>query len=413
MLSYSFYETDARIKQYASALVRRGETVDVIALRQPGHPVRASFDGVNVFRIQTRTVNERGVLTYLLRIIRFLFAAFVFMARRHFKEHYQLIHVHSVPDFMVFAAMIPKLLGVPVILDIHDVLPELYASKFRVAHNSFWFRFLVLVERVSIRFADHVIVANHLWCERVARRCGQPEKCSPIRNYPAPRLFNPRLRTRTDGKFLITYPGSLNLHQGVDIAIRAFARVKPQMPDAEFHIYGEGPAKESLIKLAAELGASDRVVFHGLLPTEQIVQIMANTDLAIEPKRAASSFGNEALSMKIFEFMALGVPLIVSRTTIHQYYYNDSLVRYYDGDSVEQLADTILLLRRDASLRKEQVASALQYAQVNNWEVEKSQYLRIVDALTGKRSVKGAPELVPPAPIPVEPELINSDLLNK
>lgn len=411
MLSYSFYETDARIKQYAAALVERGDTVDVIALRQPGHPVRASFDGVNVFRIQIRKVNERGALTYLLRIMRFLIAASLFMARRQFRERYQLIHVHSVPDFLVFAAIVPKLLGTPVILDIHDVLPELYASKFRIAHDSFLFRVLVLIERMSIAFADHVIVANHLWCERVAGRCGEPEKCSPIRNYPAPRLFNPSLRTRTNGKFLITYPGSLNLHQGVDVAIRAFAKVQGQMNDAEFHIYGEGPAKESLIGLAADLGVSDRVIFHGLLPTEQIVQVMANTDLAIEPKRAASSFGNEALSMKIFEFMALGVPLIVSRTKIHQYYYSDSLVKYYDGDSADQLAATILLLRRDANLREQQIANALRYVAANNWKVEKGQYLQIVDSLTDRKSGKGQPAKLAPRLRPsAEPELINSEV---
>src|SRR5882724_9961408 len=84
MLAYSFYEADARIKQYATALVERGDTVDVIALRQPGQPTRSVLSGVNVFRIQTRTINERGPLTYLFRIIRFLFLSAAFVARRHF-----------------------------------------------------------------------------------------------------------------------------------------------------------------------------------------------------------------------------------------------------------------------------------------------------------------------------------------
>lgn len=359
MLAYSFYETDARIKQYATALVERGDTVDVIALRQPGQPNHCVLNGVNVFRIQTRTINERGPLTYLFRIMRFLLLSAAFIARRHFSEKYQLIHVHSVPDFLVFAAIIPKLLGTPVILDIHDLLPEFYASKFHVARGSFLFRCLVLVERLSIAFANHAIVANHLWCERVAMRCGAPQKCSPIRNYPVRGLFTPNIRSRSNGKCLITYPGSLNWHQGVDVAITAFAKIKDQMPDAEFHIYGEGPAKESLIRLADSLGLSNRVIFHGLLPTEQIVQVMADTDLAVEPKRAGSQFGNEALSMKIFEFMAVGVPLVVSRTKIHQYYYTDTLVKYYDDDNDEELAAKILMLRKNPALRQQQVANAL------------------------------------------------------
>jgi len=387
MLAYSFYETDARIKQYATALVQRGDTVDVVALRQPGQPERSVLNGVNVFRIQTRMINERGPLTYLFRIMRFLVTAALVIGRRQISEKYQLIHVHSVPDFLVFAAFVPKFLGTPVILDIHDVLPEFYASKFRVQRGSFLFRCLVLVERVSIAFANHAIVANHLWCERVAKRSGMPKKCSPIRNYPARGLFNPNIRTRGNGKFLITYPGSLNWHQGVDVAIAAFAKIKDQIPDAEFHVYGEGPAKESLIRLAESLGLGGRVVFHGLLPTEQIVQVMADTDLAVEPKRAGSQFGNEALSMKIFEFMAVGVPLVVSRTQIHQYYYADALVKYYDGDDEAELASNIILLRKNPDLRQRQIANALKYVEAHSWDIEKYQYLGIVDSLVAKEPV--------------------------
>jgi glycosyltransferase involved in cell wall biosynthesis len=372
---------DARIKQYANALVERGDTVDVIALRQVGQPVHAVLNGVTVYRIQTRTVNERSPLSYLFRITRFLIATAIFIASRHRSERYNLVHVHSVPDFLVFAALMPRLYGTPVILDIHDLLPEFYASKFGVRRDSFLFRCLVLVERISIAFADHTIVANHLWCERVAQRCGNPQKCSPIRNYPARRLFNPSLRTRCNGKFLITYPGSLNWHQGVDVAIRGFAKIKDKMPDAEFHIYGEGPSKQTLIKLADQLGITDRVIFHGVLPTEEIVRVMANTDLAIEPKRAGSEFGNEALSMKIFEFMAVGVPLVVSRTRIHQYYYEDSLVKYYDDDNEDQLAAGVLFLRDNPSVREEQIANALKYVQANNWDVEGNKYLGIIDSL--------------------------------
>jgi glycosyltransferase involved in cell wall biosynthesis len=397
MLAYSFYETDARIKQYATALVERGDTVDVIALRQPGQPNHCVLNGVNVFRIQTRTINERGPLTYLFRIMRFLLLSAAFIARRHFSEKYQLIHVHSVPDFLVFAAIIPKLLGTPVILDIHDLLPEFYASKFHVARGSFLFRCLVLVERLSIAFANHAIVANHLWCERVAMRCGAPQKCSPIRNYPVRGLFTPNIRSRSNGKCLITYPGSLNWHQGVDVAITAFAKIKDQMPDAEFHIYGEGPAKESLIRLADSLGLSNRVIFHGLLPTEQIVQVMADTDLAVEPKRAGSQFGNEALSMKIFEFMAVGVPLVVSRTKIHQYYYTDALVKYYDDDNDEELAAKILMLRKNPALRQQQVANALKYVEAHSWDAERYQYLGIVDSLVAREPVLQS------SPAPLEP----------
>jgi glycosyltransferase involved in cell wall biosynthesis len=125
-----------------------------------------------------------------------------------------------------------------------------------------------------------------------------------------------------------------------------------------------------------------------LIPTEQIVQVMADTDLAVEPKRAGSQFGNEALSMKIFEFMAVGVPVVASRTRIHQYYYNDELVKYYDSDDESGLAANILLLRKDSRLRHQQVANALKYVEAHSWDVDKFQYLGIVDALVAKEPVR-------------------------
>lgn len=382
MLAYSFYESDSRIRQYALALVERGDSVDVIALRQPGEPVHVVLEGVNVFRIQTRTYNERGHLSYLYRIMRFLVVCAVFLAWKHVRRRYQLIHVHSVPDFLVFAALLPRLTGTPVILDIHDLLPELYASKFHAKRDSLLFRLMVWVERCSVAFSSHVIIANHLWCERVALRSAKPEKCSTIRNYPDPTLFHPLPHKEGNGKFLLTYPGTLSWHQGVDVAINAFARIKDQIPDAEFHIYGDGPAKLSLMELAGTRGLAERVIFHDTLPTREIARVMAGTDLAVEPKRANSEFGNEALSMKILEFMAVGVPLVVSRTKIHAYYYDDSMVKYYDDDNEDQLAANMVLLRRDAALRKQLISNAAKYVEANNWQVRKKEYIRLVDSLT-------------------------------
>src|SRR5579875_1278113 len=225
MLSYSFYESDTRILQYTKALTERGDAVDVLALRDEGKPTFEIMDGVRIYRIMGRKVNERSQLVYLTRVLRFLLYSTWVIARRQISERYQVIHVHSVPDFLVFAALAPKLLGAQVILDIHDILPEFYASKFACGTDSFLFKLLVLVEKFSIAFADHVIIANEIWYQRLLSRSVRPEKCSTIINYPDPQLFCTRPKVRADDKFLIIYPGTLNIHQGLDIAIRAFAKV--------------------------------------------------------------------------------------------------------------------------------------------------------------------------------------------
>jgi glycosyltransferase involved in cell wall biosynthesis len=299
MLAYSFYESDTRILQYATALAKRGDTVDVLALRRnQEQPEFEVLNGVNVYRIQSRTVNEKGLFSYANRIFRFFLRSTWFLRGKHKQHPYDVVHVHNVPDFLVFAAIFPKWQGVPVILDIHDLLPAFYASKFKISNRSLLFKLLTFMERCSAAFATHVIIANHLWRDRLVARSSRADKCSVVRNHPDLDIFVALAahEREKNQRFLLTYPGSLNAHQGLDVAIRAFASIADQIPDADFHIYGEGPAKPALIELADHLGMQGRIIFHNFLPSREIARVMAGTDLAIEPKRATSAFGNEALS---------------------------------------------------------------------------------------------------------------------
>src|SRR5437899_1233564 len=207
MITYSFYEYDSRVQQYVTALRKRGDTVDIIALRSDGRPKFEVVDGVNVYGIQPRIRDEQGPLTYLVRILRFFLHSAATIAKRHIANPYHLIHIHSVPDFLVFAGLIPKLCGVPVILDIHDILPEFYSSKFNAPPDSVAFKLLLLVEKASTSFANHVIIANHLWLERLVSRSVRTEKCTAIRNYPDPRQFVARLKAKNGEKILVMYPG--------------------------------------------------------------------------------------------------------------------------------------------------------------------------------------------------------------
>ena len=385
MLAYTFYESDPRVRQYATALAERGDTVDVIALRQDDRPKREVLNGVNVFRIQHRAINEQTSLDYLYRVTRFLLHSAATLGRRHLANSYHLVHVHSVPDFLVFAALVPKLFGAAVIIDIHDLLPELYASKFGVNHDSVWFKSMLFAERCSCVFADHVIVANDLWRERLVSRSTRADKCTSIRNYPELALFRSHTKERRNGKFLITYPGSLSQHQGLEVAIRAFARVADRMPGTEFHIYGEGPDKPRLIQLAQALHLEGRVFFHGLVSTTDVAGVIVNSDLLVEPKLVKSPFSNEAASTKILESMAARVPVVASRTRIHARYYDNSTVMYYDSDDEADLAECIFSLWRDPQLRDQLVSRATRYVEQNNWEAKKGEYLRLVDTVVARR----------------------------
>jgi len=381
MLAYTHYESDNRVMRYAETLAARGDTVDVLALRHRNDEPPTANPSVNVLPIQARTRNESTRIAYLCRVLTFLVRAACLLHQRHRRQPYDLIHVHSVPDFLVLAAAWPRQAGAKVILDIHDLLPEFYASKFAAGRETTVFKVLRWIERRSAALAEHVIIANDLWRARLIRRSVPGEKCTTILNYPDPRIFARQQTARRNDRFVFLYPGSLNWHQGVDLAIRAFAKIKERVPHAEFHIYGAGPEKTRLRQLAGELNLAGRVQIRDSVSLRKVAGIMAAADVAVVPKRG-DTFGNEAFSTKTLEFMMLGVPVIVAATAIDQFYFNESLVKFFRPDDSDDLAAAMLQLFEDPRLRDHLVGNAAAFAQRYDWRVNQHIYLDLVDALT-------------------------------
>jgi glycosyltransferase involved in cell wall biosynthesis len=378
---YAFYENDNRVRRYAETLVARGDVVEIIALRRPHQSVEEVIRGVRVFRIQRRKRNERGRLSYMFRLLLFFFRSALFLSWRHLRNPYQLVHVHSIPDFEVFAALLPKMTGCKVILDIHDIVPEFYASKFEVSEHSLLFRALLVTERWAASFADHVIIANDIWRETLVSRSVPAARCTVILNWPDSTIFCRAGRVRPDSKFVMLYPGTLNRHQGIDIAIRSLALIKDVVPEVEFHIYGEGSDRDNLERLVNDLSLQGRVLLRDSVPLLEVPRLIENADLGIVPKRK-DCFANEAFSTKILEFMSMGVPVIVSDTKIDKYYFDDSVVKFFRGQDERDLADRMIEMIRNSELRERQATNALKFVANKGWDVKKAEYLDLVDRLT-------------------------------
>lgn len=380
MLAYAFYESDNRIMRYADTLAKRGDIVDVIALKHPNLPTFEIIKNVNVYRIQKRIINEKNKFTYLYRLMTFFIRSSFFLIKKHRQNPYDVIHVHSVPDFEVFAAVFPKLQGAKIILDIHDIVPEFYASKFSTGKNSFFFKLLVKIEQLSIKFSDHVIISNHLWYKTLVNRSVDENKCTTIMNYPDENIFYQRPRIRHDDKFIIIYPGTLGWHQGLEIAVKAIDKLKDHMPSAQLHIYGRGSERDNLADLITKLNLQDRVFLKESLPITEIADVMVNADLAIVPKKN-DPFGGEAFSTKTLEFMSLGIPIILSRTKIDDFYFNDNVVKFFEPDNCDDLVSAIFELYENKILRDQLKNNALKFVEDFKWSKKKNEYFNLVDNL--------------------------------
>lgn len=395
MLAYTNYEGDNRVRRYAETLAKRGDQVDVVALvglhsRKPVEEI----NGVTLYRIQRRECDERNKWEYGWRLVRFLIRSSRFVTTLHKRNQYDLIHIHNMPDFLAFAAWYPKLTGAKLILDIHDLVPELFANKFKTKLKPAYVYALKAIEKCSVRFVDHVIVSNDLWRQTLVARSVPAGKCSVFVNHVDPSIFYRRARTRNDGRYIILFPGSYQWHQGLDIAIEALVLVRDKVPNAELHLYGGGEGEDAarLGRLVQQLGLSESVRFCKGVPLEQIADVMANADLGIVPKRA-DSFGNEAYSTKIMEFMSQGLPVVASRTKIDDFYFEEGVVHFFRSGDRLALAEAIVDVVDDKNLRGSLIARGFEYVERYGWDKAKGTYLDLIESLLTERfdDIKLAP----------------------
>jgi glycosyltransferase involved in cell wall biosynthesis len=303
------------------------------------------------------------------------------MTVRHLRHPYDVVHVHVPPDFHALALLLVRLTGARVILDIHDLTPELYADKFVDGQSSIVVRMLKLIEKLSCSMANHVIAANDLWRTTLINRSVSDNRCTAIINYPGPVFMRERKLLPQADVPLVLYPGTLSAHQGLSVALYAVRLLLDRNVQLHLAIYGRGPEEQPLRKLAQELELKNAFSLHPVLPLDQISAIMASATVGIVPK-LAKGFGGQAFSTKILEFMAVGVPILVSATPIDTFYFNDSLVEFFKSGDAKDCAIHLERLLQDKELRASRIMAGRSFVAVNNWESKKSIYLDIVDSVT-------------------------------
>lgn len=383
-IAYTFYERDFRVRRYSEMLVQNGNRVDVIALKTKGELKKTVFNGVNVFKIQNRDFNEKGRFDYFFKIIFFFIKGSIVLLFNHFRFKYHIIHIHNVPDFLVFMTIVPKLLGVKIILDIHDILPELYCEKFNRSFNSLFAKILLIIEKISINFSDYVIVANDLWRNKIIDRNKLPEKkCIALLNYADLKFFKGITPKHKIEQLRLIYPGHISHHHGIDIAIKGFAIIKKHIKNAKFDIYPSSfisDYRKSIELLIKELHLEDYISFFKPYKFEEISSIFSNASIGIVPKRGGL-FTSEAFSTKIFEFMAAGVPVVASKTKIDQYYFDDSMIKFFEQENHEDMAIQVIELFNDLKERKRISKNGLEFVSFNNWDYNKQKYSAAIENL--------------------------------
>jgi glycosyltransferase involved in cell wall biosynthesis len=386
MIVHSYYDEDPRVRREAEALVAAGRPVTVIGLRREHDDRESVVAGVRVIRLDVQRHQGAGLGTYLREYLSFLVRAGWRAATIHRRRHVALVQVHSLPDFLVFAALPLRLAGVPVILDLHEAMPELFRSRFPRAANPAIQWLLRLQERLSIRAATLTLSVNEAMRGRLIALGEDPESIVMVRNLPSLRRFDPALHPRRsfaeDGVVRVVYSGALTPIYELEVGIRALGRLARSRPDLRLtlDVYGRGDSQPQFEQLAADEGIADDVRFHGRIPLEDMPAVLARSDIGLAPTRL-DPFTELSLSTKVYEYAAMGVVVIASRLPlVERTFPPGSVVPYEPGDDAS-LAAAIEHVVDDPAAREASIARAAEAVRESSWETESIAYVELVNRL--------------------------------
>jgi glycosyltransferase involved in cell wall biosynthesis len=386
MIVHSYYEEDPRVRREAESLVGAGRPVVVLGLRAPGGPARSEVAGVRVEHLDVQRHQGAGLGVYLREYVTFLALALFAAVRLHRRERFGLVQVHSLPDFLVFAALPLRLVGVPVLLDLHEAMPEFFRSRFPRASNPLVHRLLVLQERLSAAVSTATITVNASMRDRLVRLGVPASKVGVVVNSPSLARFDarayPRRGFREDGRLRLVYTGALTPTYEMDVAVAAVAHIAAARPDLDvtLEIYGRGDSEPALQAQASSLGVLDRVTFHGRVPIEDVPRRVASADIGLAPTRH-DQFTDMSLSTKVFEYAAMGKPVVASRLPMVEATFPGGTVSAYTPGDPAAMADAILAFADDPIAREAAVARTAEIVRAGSWEHEAVGYLALVERL--------------------------------
>lgn len=379
MIAYTNYRTDPRVIRAAEAALEAGYQVDFLALRRNGEPDEESIRGVRVIHLRQERYRGGGVGLYLLAYFAFFVRCLFKSASLTLRRRYRVVHVNNIPDFLVFSALIPKLLGAKIWLDIHDPMPNTFASKFKSGDAGFFFKLLLWQERFSAWFADRVLTVHDPVKDLVLVRQHRlaADSIQVIANFADDQVFPLQPDYDAGGKLRLVFHGTILERYGLRELMHALSAMKHR-DLISVQIIGEGDFSSTLQRLIVDLHLEQQVVFtNRLFPLHDIPQIIRGANLGLVPLEI-SSITNFALPLKMLEYISLGLPVITVRNAAIGYYFTEHDCLYYQPDNPDSLRDLLDRVATDRELLKHYRERAVQLRDRFLWSREKRKYVDLL-----------------------------------
>jgi len=379
---HATYPADPRVRRQAEALTRSGHQVDILCLRGAGQPAAEQGGGLRIIRLPVDRAFT-GFVGHMAEYLAFAGMAAVRLAREHRRRRYQLVQVATVPDFLVFAAAPLKLSGIPLLLDLHEDMPEFFRDRFAAPALRPLLPLVGGVARASAAVADELITVHEPLRQLAIGRGVPPGKISVVMNSADPRLFDPSRHPRRpfmeDGELRLIHHSNLQRIYGLEVLIDAVVRIGPSLP-LRVDIYGDGPYRPQLEAAVARTGTADRVQLNGPVPIEELPRLIAGADVGVLPT-LDEPYLHLSLSTKLLEYATMGITIIGSDLATVRAHFTPEAIRYVPGGDPDALATAIREVAADPVAAARFGAEAHRQAAEYGWEAQAARYLEIVERL--------------------------------
>ncbi len=393
-------EYEPPVQREAEALVGAGFDVEVICMRHPKRARRAIVNEVEITSLPAAH-GRSSRLRYALDYAWFFGLAASTVTLRHLRRPYTVVQVNTMPDFLVFAAAIPKLLGSPVVLYLNEPIPELAETLFGSARLR---RTLERIEQRALRFADHSITVTSQLKDRFVERGAEADKITVVLNGadPGVRFGNwtpPAISEKTG--FTVVCHGLIEDRYGQDVLIEAVNLLREDLPDLRLVVTGRGSGVPRMLELIRRLGLEDVVCFEGWVSHNRLNDLLHTADLGVVAQKA-SPYSHLVHTNKMVDYWLFGVPVVASRLRAVSEMYDDSALEYYEPDDPADLARAIRRLHDDPGRREELVRNGKLALERNGWAVQREIYIGVFDTLLGGTSAGARPVTTSSGQVPDE-----------
>lgn len=371
------------IRREANALRDEGFHVEVICMRGADGPACEVVNGVEVTYLPV-SLHSSSKARYLLDYSRFFLRVSAILARRHLRRRYAVVQVNTMPDALVFAALVPKLLGARVIAYMHEPSPELAETIFGPGLLP---RVLAAVEQRVLRFADVAITVTEELKARYVERGARADRIEVVLNGvdPADRLgdWSPPDVGAEAGSFTVISHGTIEDRYGYDTIVHAASILRADLPDLRVVLLGRGRQVNEIRARIDALGLGEIVRFEGWVTEERLNDLLHSADVGVVAQKA-SPYSDLVHTNKMVDFWIFGLPVIASRLRAVSELYDDTVLEYFEPGNPDDLARAIRRLHDEPGRREELARNGRIAHETHGWPVQRRVYVAVYRSLLSR-----------------------------